>query len=75
MLLSSNNTWRFSCTNSKCIEVQVGADSKCPECGAFSWLKDLKTNRQLAHIVISCEKLRCLIGDSELQVTTTGEVR
>jgi len=40
----------------------VGADSKCPECGAFAWVKDMKTNRQLANTVSMCAKIRMLIG-------------
>ena len=44
------------------MEKLVGADSKCPECGAFAWVKDLKTNRQLANTVSMCTKIRMLVG-------------
>ena len=40
----------------------MGADSKCPECGAFAWVKDMKTNHQLANTVNMCAKMRMLIG-------------
>ena len=43
----------------------MGADSKCPECGAFAWVKDLKTNRQLANTVSMCSKIRMLVGSDE----------
>lgn len=43
----------------------VGADSKCPECGAFAWVKNLKTNRQLANTVSMCTKIRKLVGSDD----------
>ena len=51
----------FTCF-SLCIEKLVGTDSKCPECGAFAWVKDMKTNRQLANTVTMCRKMRVLVG-------------
>ncbi|KAL9968226.1 hypothetical protein ACROYT_G026576 [Oculina patagonica] len=48
-----------------CVEKLVGADSKCPECGAFAWVKDLKTNRQLANTVSMCTKMRLLVGSAD----------
>lgn len=53
----------FFCSN--CIKKLVGADSKCPECGAFSWVKDMKTNRQLANTVNMCAKIRMLVGSDD----------
>jgi len=43
----------------------VGADSKCPECGAFAWVKDMKTNRQLANTISMCTKIRMLVGSDD----------
>ena len=43
----------------------MGADSKCPECGAFAWVKDMKTNRQLANTVSMCAKIRILVGSGD----------
>ena len=40
-------------------------NSKCPECGAFAWVKDLKTNQQLANTVSMCSKIRMLVGSDE----------
>ncbi|KAM7448499.1 BRCA1-associated RING domain protein 1 [Porites harrisoni] len=48
-----------------CIKKLVGADSKCPECGAFAWVKDMKTNRQLANTVNMCAKIRMLVGSDD----------
>jgi len=48
-----------------CIEKLVGSDSKCPECGAFAWVKDMKTNRQLANTVTMCRKMRVLVDNNE----------
>lgn len=53
----------FSCSN--CVEKLVGADSKCPECGAFAWVKDMKTNRQLSNTVSMCAKIRMLVGSDD----------
>ena len=50
---------------SNCIQKLVGADSKCPECGAFAWVKDMKTNRQLANTVNMCAKIRMLVGSDD----------
>ena len=50
---------------SNCIKKLVGADSKCPECGAFAWVKDMKTNRQLANTVNMCAKIRMLVGSDD----------
>ena len=50
---------------SDCVEKQVGVDSKCPECGAFAWVKDLKTNRQLVNTVNACVRLRSLVGSQD----------
>ena len=52
-----------SCSN--CIKKLVGADSKCPECGAFAWVKDMKTNHQLANTVNMCAKIRMLVGSDD----------
>ena len=54
----------FTCF-SLCIEKLVGSDSKCPECGAFAWVKDMKTNRQLANTVTMCRKMRVLVDNNE----------
>ena len=54
----------FACC-SGCIEKLVGVDSKCPECGAFAWVKDMKTNRQLANTVAMCAKMRMLLGSDD----------
>ena len=54
----------FTCF-SLCIEKLVGTDSKCPECGAFAWVKDMKTNRQLANTVTMCRKMRVLVDNNE----------
>ena len=43
----------------------MGADSKCPECGVFAWVKDMKTNRQLANTVSMCAKIRMLVGSND----------
>ena len=43
----------------------MGTDSKCPECGAFAWVKDMKTNRQLANTVSMCAKIRFLVGSDD----------
>ncbi|XP_068715866.1 BRCA1-associated RING domain protein 1-like [Montipora foliosa] len=48
-----------------CIEKLVGVDSKCPECGTFAWVKDMKTNRQLANTVAMCAKMRMLLGSDD----------
>lgn len=48
-----------------CVEKLVGADSKCPECGTFAWVKDMKTNRQLANTVSMCAKIRMVIGSDD----------
>ena len=48
-----------------CVEELVGADSKCPECGTFAWVKDMKTNRQLANTVSMCAKIRMVIGSDD----------
>lgn len=50
---------------SNCIKKLVGADSKCPECGAFAWVKDMKTNRQLVNTVNMCAKIRMLVGSND----------
>ena len=55
----------FSLFYSNCIKKLVGADSKCPECGAFAWVKDMKTNRQLANTVNMCAKIRMLVGSDD----------
>lgn len=48
-----------------CVEKLVGADSKCPECGTFAWVKDMKTNRQLANTVSMCAKIRMVIRSDD----------
>jgi len=48
-----------------CVQKLVGADSKCPECGTFAWVKDMKTNRQLANTVSMCTKIRMVIGSDD----------
>lgn len=48
-----------------CVEMLVGADSKCPECGTFAWVKDMKTNHQLANTVSMCAKIRMVIGSDD----------
>lgn len=57
----------------KCVEKLVGADSKCPECGAFAWVKDLKTNRQLANTVSMCTKIRMLVESDDDQGSGSGD--
>ena len=47
------------------MENLVGADSKCPECGTFAWVKDMKTNRQLANTVSMCAKIRMVIESDD----------
>lgn len=53
----------LTCRN--CVEKLVGAESKCPECGTFAWVKDMKTNRQLANTVSMCAKIRMVIGSDD----------
>ena len=50
------------CKTRKCIEETLGNESKCPECGLFSWVKDLRLNHQLAMTVKMSLKLQSLIG-------------
>ena len=40
----------------------LGSESKCPECGSFSWLKDIRLNHQLAAIVNMMMTLQSFIG-------------
>lgn len=61
----------FFCSN--CVEKLVGADSKCPECGAFAWVKNLKTNRQLANTVSMCTKIRKLVGSDDHDKSSSGD--
>ncbi|RMX38967.1 hypothetical protein pdam_00008176 [Pocillopora damicornis] len=56
-----------------CVEKLVGADSKCPECGAFAWVKNLKTNRQLANTVSMCTKIRKLVGSDDHDKSSSGD--
>ncbi|KAJ7389986.1 BRCA1-associated RING domain protein 1 [Desmophyllum pertusum] len=55
----------LTCKVCNCVEKLVGADSKCPECGAFAWVKDMKTNRQLSNTVSMCAKIRMLVGSDD----------
>lgn len=48
-----------------CVEELVGVGSKCPECGAFAWSKDLKVNRRLADILSLCISIRTTIGNND----------
>ncbi|XP_031564381.1 BRCA1-associated RING domain protein 1-like [Actinia tenebrosa] len=48
-----------------CVEELVGIDSKCPECGAFAWSKDLKVNRRLADILSLCKLIRTTVGNND----------
>eukprot|EP00794_Sanderia_malayensis_P003062 gene3062-3525_t len=44
-----------------CVTQSVNADSKCPECGSFAWVKNIEVNRQLANVVDFCQSLQSLI--------------
>ena len=46
----------------ECIEKRLDSESKCPECGLFSWMKDLRLNHQLATTVNMTLKLQSLVG-------------
>lgn len=46
------------------MEDVIGVNNKCPECGSFAWVKDLKPNRQLTNLVSLCKTMRCTIETS-----------
>ena len=60
--------------SSGCVVKMVGANSKCPECGSFAWVKNLKTNRQLANVATMCFQLKSLVrNDCEEGNDSQGE--
>ena len=43
----------------------MNENSKCPVCGAFAWLKDLQTNRELASAIEFCLSLQKVVSGED----------
>ena len=48
-----------------CATKAVNETSKCPVCGAFAWVKDLQTNRELASAIEFCLSLQKVVSGAD----------